>query len=208
MMPVPGMLCHLVERPRSFVLCSTEFHGFPVVYESAGFGDLFETQPQRCTRTKCGSRVGVDAIRTSYPSLEPCFKEKCDFSAEEITKALDFLQARSAQAVMQMCAMGTGSFVTVNRTMGELPSLKVVAVVMHMLTSPASGCRYAVGLQAEITDITLEELLKAAFHGEIVESQQSRTNLRMNLNLLRNDDVLAYLYQKMEAVIFISTAYG
>ena len=199
-MRVPGMLCHLVERPRSFILCSTEFHGFPIMYESAGFGDLFETQPQGCTKTACGARIGVDAIRTSYPSLEPYFKEKCDLSTEEITKALDFLQARSAQEVKQMCDMGTGSFVTVDRTMGELPSLKVIAVVMHMLKIPASGRRYAVGLQAEITDITLEELLKNALHGEITESKQSKTNLQMNLDLLQNDDVLNFLHKTMNDV--------
>jgi len=161
---------------------------------------LFGTQPQSCTNTKCGALVGVEAIRSNYPSLTPCFKEKCDLRDEEITKALEFLQARSCQEVVQMRDMFTGFFVTLNRTMDAMPGLKVVAVAMSILVNAASGRRCAVGFQTEVTDITLEELLKAALRSEIVASQQAKTFLQNHVDLLQNDEIVAYLHQKMEDV--------
>ena len=114
-MPVPAQLCHHWLLEGSFILCSTELDGFPILYASPGFADLFEIQPRSCTNTKCGALVGPEAILSSYPSLAPAFEKMCDLSDEEITKALNFLQAQSLQEVMEMKNMGTGFLVTVNR---------------------------------------------------------------------------------------------
>jgi len=51
-----------------------------------------------------------------------------------------------------------------------------------------------------ITLVPLEELLKSALRSEIVASQQAKTFLQNHVDLLQDDEIVAYLHQKMEDV--------
>lgn len=198
----PDFLC-LLER--SYLLCDIESRGFPIQYASAGFADLYETHPLDCQQKKCGALVGIESIETSDPAVESCVKA-CGLRPSEVRRALHALRDRAARQVEHMLAEGTGRFVTVNQALTG--RLLVVAVVLHVLTHPASGRRYALGFQHDFTDVvSLRELLEKAMDGhDAAADEHTIAFSRRCSDILDRDDFVAHLHRTMQDVCFTSPA--
>mmetsp|Transcript_74771 Transcript_74771/g.136614 ORF Transcript_74771/g.136614 Transcript_74771/m.136614 type:complete len:564 (-) Transcript_74771:174-1865(-) len=199
----PHLLCHSWLLECSYILCNADRPGFPIQYASAGFADMFETYPAEFQQKKCGDLIGIERIRKSDSAFESCMRA-CRLSTEEVRRALDVLHDRSVSAVQQMSLAGTGSFVTLNRTLSG--TLLVVSVVMHMLRHP-SGLGYALGLQLDCSSsITIETLFNAALHGELAASEMSDQFLVKCADMLSRDDVIIHLHRTVEDIWSADTA--
>lgn len=99
-----------------------------------------------------------------------------------------------------MLEVGTGSFVTLNRT--PAGRFRVVSVVMHILTTPDSPRRrYALGLQRDLTNIiTIEEVIKIALHGGDSAVEQHLEFLMSCEKLFKRRDAMEFLHRTMEGI--------
>jgi hypothetical protein len=200
----PDLLCQQWLLEHSYILCSTELFGFPMLYASSGFTELFGVSSASSARKKCGAVVGVQAIRAHDPTLTACMHAS-GLEKEQVQQALDYLQAQSLRQVQEMMNGGTGSLITLNRTLAG--RFLVVSVVMHQLRHPESGRSYAIGLQREVTDsISVEEIFKKAFHCEDIVVETGIEFVRNCLSLLQRSDVSAFLHRKIEDAWYADAA--
>jgi len=203
-MPVaPEMLCHAWLSDRSYVLCDVGSPGQVIQYASGGFARMFHTKPSKCIGRKCGSIVGIQSILTDDRSLTTC-AEVSGLSSEEVRQALKSLQERSSYELKQMFAVGTGSFVTLNRAFNG--TLMVVTVMMQMIKNSDSGRCYAVGFQQDITKvISIQDLMHAMSCGKDVGLEEKQSFLLDCQGVLQRQEVLQYLHQKIEDALPFSS---
>ena len=76
----------------------------------SGFRSLYADNVSGCEsqflKVKCGALVGIERIRTYESSLATCVQTS-GLSADEVRRALDVLQKRSRNAMIQMWDTGT-----------------------------------------------------------------------------------------------------
>eukprot|EP00746_Dinoflagellata_sp_MGD_P163359 gnl/MRDRNA2_/MRDRNA2_91340_c0_seq1.p1 gnl/MRDRNA2_/MRDRNA2_91340_c0~~gnl/MRDRNA2_/MRDRNA2_91340_c0_seq1.p1 ORF type:complete len:326 (+),score=23.06 gnl/MRDRNA2_/MRDRNA2_91340_c0_seq1:83-1060(+) len=194
----PDLLCHNWLLLGSYILCDGDRRGFPIVYASSAYVELFGFSAAECLQKKCGALVGIERIKAADQELASV-SEVSRLSIDEARVALDFLHDQSVHEVKRMLAESTGSFVTVNRTCSG--RLIPIAVIVHALKHPVSKQSCAIGLQFDLSDdLTVAKLFDAILRSEYHALKQRHCRLGVCMQMLTRDDVKCFLHRKMEDV--------
>jgi PAS domain-containing protein len=179
----------------SLIICDGRARGFPILYASQGFAELFGYNAAECMGRKCGAIVGHGALVSSSEALA-----QLEEAATGAAQGLELLREHTAEEVQQMASSPAGEragfAVLVNRKKtGELFTCELVT---RMYNHPALGWPYCVGLQSDISDeVPFGELLAIAARGEYSAFMQSRAaSKEAALSLLDSHEATRYLNDK------------
>lgn len=154
----------------SFIICDTNARGFPLMYASQGFVDLFGYTAAECIGKPCGSLVAVQHdsdIRGLATALQMPY--------EEVSEGLNTLSQHTRQEIGWM--MGNFEELVHVRVVNRKRSgdFFVCELVMLVYVHPRLGWGYAVGLQTDITaHVSVKDLLAVALAGEHVALHEIR----------------------------------
>lgn len=184
----------------TFNICDTNAAGFPMLYASQGFVDLFGYTAAECTGRPCGSLVAAPSIRKHDPELRGC-ADSVGMAPQDVAEGLAILthHTRNEVDLMMECPDEYAAHVqVVNRK--KSGDIFVCEVIMLAYSHPTCGWKFTVGLQRDITDeISVRSLLKHALNGEYIALHNSRqgvvNELLASLNI-GTDVVSWYLEEK------------
>lgn len=181
-----------------FTLCDEHSEGFPIMYASQGFVDLFGYTASECIGIKCGCLVGKPSILRHDPRYDMLARLTC-MAPEEVAQSMDVLTAHAARKIDQMVANPARTVVVqlLNRTKGG--ELIVCEVAMFARRSPLFGYFY-VGLQHDVTStLPAVELLHAGLHGKhiaLIKSRQKGMKQRLSIMKVNSGMTSRYLHEK------------
>jgi len=188
----------------SFIICDSNARGFPMLYASQGFVDLFGYTAAECRGKSCGSLIAAPSIYHHDPELRG-LASVSGMTSQRVAEGLDIL-TESTRKEVDLMMESRGGYVAyvqvVNRKNdGEV---FVCEVIMLVYTHPTLGWKFAVGLQTDISDeVSIKDLLTSALTGEHLVLRKSRREI-VNQQLARmdvgSDAIGEYLYEKASEV--------
>jgi len=184
----------------TFNICDTNAAGFPMLYASQGFVDLFGYTAAECTGKPCGSLVAAPSIRKHDPELRGC-ADSVGMAPQDVAEGLAILtrHTRNEVDLLMECPGEYAAHVQVlNRK--KSGHIFVCEVIMLAYSHPTCGWKFTVGLQRDITDeVSVRSLLTRALDGEYIALYNSRqgavNELLATLNI-GTDVVSRYLEEK------------
>lgn len=187
----------------SFNICDAQARGFPILYASQGFVDLFGYPAAGCVGVPCGTLVAAPSILRRDPELRG-LAGAVGMAPGEVGEALEILtqQARGEVDRMMEHPGEAAHFQMVNRT--KTGELFVCEVIMLLFRHSALKWNCTVGLQYDITsELSIKELLTLALRGDHVALHSSREDaVRKKLAAINMKDstVGRYLQEKVVEV--------
>jgi len=188
----------------SFIICDSNARGFPMLYASQGFVDLFGYTAAECRGKSCGSLIAAPSIYHHDPELRG-LASVSGMASQRVAESLDILTESTRKAVDLMIESREGHMAyvqVVNRKKdGEL---FVCEVIMLVYTHAKLGWKFAVGLQADISDeVSVKDLLTSALtedHLVLRESRRGAVNQQLARMDVGSDGLGEYLHEKASEV--------
>eukprot|EP00440_Ansanella_granifera_P031014 gb/GFBE01033678.1/.p1 GENE.gb/GFBE01033678.1/~~gb/GFBE01033678.1/.p1 ORF type:complete len:513 (+),score=102.76 gb/GFBE01033678.1/:1-1539(+) len=151
----------------SFVLCDVAAKGFPILYASQGFQDIYGYRESECAGLACGTLVGCQRLQKEKSPELYAVGNEAGLDETEVEAAVELMGKIVSNFVQDMIvhkAQQPKSVVLLNRkSNGQLFSCEMALQLKH---HPILDWSYAVGLQHDITaDVSVAELLRAAAQG-------------------------------------------
>lgn len=166
-----------------FNICDARVPGFPIIYVSKGFVDLFEYSQAECLGKTCDRLVGGPSIRADGARLARIC-EASGLSRDEVAAGVDKLtcHAEAQRRLMVESPKESVRFaLLLNRKKGG--EIFVCESVMLALNRPELGWCYTIGIQRDVTrELSPKELLKAVAAGgyeAIVEARMAGVKSRL-----------------------------